>query len=155
MLRIALIGHLGADPGVRYSPKGVAIVEFRVATNQVRTGLDGERQASTEWFRIRVMGRQAEYAQRLTKGTRVSVAGRLDISHYQSREGEPRVGFDVWADEVQNLSPRPSDERGSDTEGGNPPAPGRSDRRSTTGPGPSPGGAGAEPAEDELEDLPF
>ena len=76
-----------------------------------------------------------EFAQRLTKGTRVYVDGRLSISHYQSREGEPRVGFDVWADDIQSLSPRP--------------APGESV------------GAGAGEADmrdagnDQLDDLPF
>ena len=51
-------------------------------------------------------GRQAEYAARLQKGQWVLVAGRLQISHFQRRDGTPGIGFDVWADEVQNLSPR-------------------------------------------------
>ncbi|MBV9355068.1 MAG: single-stranded DNA-binding protein [Chloroflexi bacterium] len=106
MLRVSLLGNLGADPELRYSQKGSPMVSFRVAVNQVRTGPDGERQENTEWFRVRVMGRQTEFAQRLTKGTRVYVAGRLDISHYQSRDGEARVGFDVFADELQNVSAR-------------------------------------------------
>lgn len=55
------------------------------------------------------MGRLAESSQRLAKGGRVLVVGRLDLSHYQSREGEPRVGFDVWADEVVNLAGRPAE----------------------------------------------
>jgi single-strand DNA-binding protein len=103
MLRVSLVGNLGADPEVKYSQKGTQIVSFRVAVNQVRTGPDGERQENTEWFRIRVANRMAEYVQRLTKGTRVLVIGRLDISHYTSKDGEPRTGFDVWADEVQSL----------------------------------------------------
>jgi single-strand DNA-binding protein len=107
MLRISLIGHLGADAAVRQSQKGTPITSFRVAVNQVRTGPDGDRQESTEWFSIQVMGRQADFAQRLTKGSRVFVEGRLDIRPYTSREGEPRIGYDVWADEIQNLSPRP------------------------------------------------
>jgi len=107
MLRVTLVGHLGADAELRQSQKGMPIVSFRVAVNLLRPGLNEERQESTEWFRVRVMGRQSEYAQRLAKGTRVLVVGRLDISHYQSHEGEPRIGFDVWADEIQNLSPRP------------------------------------------------
>jgi single-strand DNA-binding protein len=106
MLRVSLLGNLGADPELRYSQKGSPMVSFRVAVNQVRTGPDGERQENTEWFRVRVMGRQTEFAQRLTKGTRVYVAGRLDISHYQSRDGEARIGYDVFADEVQNVSAR-------------------------------------------------
>src|SRR6516165_2916047 len=104
MLRVSLLGNLGADPEVRFNAKGAAIVAFRVAVNQVRTGPDGERQENTEWFRVRVAGRQSEFAQRLTKGSRVLVIGRLDISHFQGKDGESRTGFDVWADDVQAMS---------------------------------------------------
>src|SRR5918912_10444 len=106
MLRVSLLGNLGADPEVRYTQKGTQMVSFRVAVNQVRTGPDGERQENTEWFRVRVSGRQTEFAQRLSKGTRVLVMGRLDIGHYQARDGETRTSFDVWADEVQAMSSR-------------------------------------------------
>ena len=135
MLRIQLIGHLGTDMDMSYTQKGTAITTARVAVNQVRNTPGAERQESTEWFTVRVAGRQTEFAQRLGKGTRVYVDGRLSISHYQSREGEPRVGFDVWADDIQSLSPRP--------------APGESV------------GAGAGEADmrdagnDQLDDLPF
>jgi single-strand DNA-binding protein len=106
MLRVSLVGNLGADPEIKYSQKGTQIVSFRVAVNQVRTGPDGERQENTEWFRVRVANRMVEFVQRLTRGTRVLVIGRLDISHYMSKDGEPRTGFDVWADEVQLMSGR-------------------------------------------------
>ncbi len=108
MLRVSLLGNLGADPELRYSQKGTPIASFRVAVHQVRTGPDGERQESTEWFRVRAVGRLSESAQRLAKGTRVLVAGRLEVAHYQSREGEARTGFDVWADQIVNLSARPA-----------------------------------------------
>jgi single-strand DNA-binding protein len=104
MLRVTLLGNLGADPEVRFTAKGTQIVSFRVAVNQVRTGPDGERQENTEWFRVRVSGRQGEFVQRLTKGTRVLAVGRLDIGHYQSKDGESRTSFDVWADDVQAMS---------------------------------------------------
>lgn len=107
MLRVSLLGNLGADPEVRYTAKGTQIVSFRVAVNQFRFGPDGERQENTEWFRIRVSGRQAEFAQRLGKGSKVLVFGRLDISHFQARDGEQRTGFDVWADDVQSMSMQP------------------------------------------------
>ncbi len=106
MLRVSLLGNMGADPEVRYTAKGTQIVSFNVAVNQVRKGPDGERQENTEWFRIRVSGYQTEFAQRLSKGTRVLVMGRLDIGHYQGREGEPRTSFDVWAEELQAMSAR-------------------------------------------------
>src|SRR5918912_3700958 len=101
MLRVTLLGNLGADPEVRYTQKGTQIVSFNVAVNQVRTGPDGERQESTEWFRVRVTNRQGDFVSRLGKGTRVLVIGRLDIGHYQGRDGTLRTSFDVWADEVQ------------------------------------------------------
>src|SRR5919206_4138045 len=106
MLRVSLLGNMGADPEVRYTAKGTQIVSIRVAVNLVRTGPDGERQENTEWFRVRVSGRQSEFVQRLTKGTRVLAIGRLDVVHYRSKDGEPRVGFDVWADDVQVMSSR-------------------------------------------------
>jgi single-strand DNA-binding protein len=108
MLRVSLLGNLGADPELRYSQKGTAVSSFRVAVRQVRTTAEGERQETTEWFRVRCMGRLADFSQRLIKGQRVLVVGRLEIGHFQGRDGEPRVGFDVWADEVQNLAARPS-----------------------------------------------
>ncbi|MDQ3811471.1 MAG: single-stranded DNA-binding protein [Chloroflexota bacterium] len=109
MLRVSLLGNLGAEPETRTSQKGSQVTTFRVAVNQLRTDADGQRQESTEWFRIRTMGRLAESCQRLAKGARVLVVGRLEITHYQSRDGEPRMGFDVWADEVINLAGRPAE----------------------------------------------
>src|SRR5438105_15577933 len=111
MLRVTLLGNMGGDPEIRWSQKGTQIASFSVAVNQTRTGPDGERQENTEWFRVRVAGRQVEFVQRLSKGTRVLVLGRLDINHFQTRDGEPRTGFDVWADDVQAMSARgPSNE---------------------------------------------
>jgi single-strand DNA-binding protein len=160
MLRVSLLGNLGADPELRYSQKGAPIASFRVAVNQVRIGPDGERQENTEWFRVRAMGRLSEFAQRLQKGSRVLVFGKLDISHYQSRDGDTRVGFDVWADDVQSVSGRASAE--SNEVGENEPAlagvSSLGERRSTNGSAgagrghPAPADA-AEP--DEMEDLPF
>jgi single-strand DNA-binding protein len=150
MLRVTLLGNLGADPELRYSQKGAPMVTFRVAVNQVRTGPDGERQENTEWFRVRTMGRLAESAQRLTKGSRVLVVGRLDITHYTSREGEQRVGYDVWGDEVQNLSARPAE---LEPESELAAAPVGADATPSAAGPPAANGAGSKT--EELEDLPF
>ena len=105
MLRVTLIGNLGADPELRYTAKGTQVLSFNVAVNQVRFGPDGERQENTEWFRIRVTGRQVDFVQqRVGKGARVLVIGRLDINHFQGKDGEARTGYDVWADDVQVMS---------------------------------------------------
>ena len=135
MLRVTLMGHLGSDAELRHSARETPIASFRVAVNQVRTNAAGQREESTEWFRITVAGRQAESASRLQKGQRVLVEGRLQISHFQRQDGSPGVGFDVWADEVQNVTGR------STADGG--------DNRTAVG-----AGVGSV-ADEDLEDLPF
>jgi single-strand DNA-binding protein len=171
MLRVTLVGNMGGDPELRYSQKGAAIASFSVAVNQVRKGPDGERQENTEWFRIRVGGQQTEFVQRLSKGTRVLVLGRLDISHYQSRDGEPRTGFDVWADDVQAMSSRlggtePDGMQESDADAREPAAAGVTSMGDASGArangngnrarsSPRASSAGAEVGGQDLEDLPF
>jgi single-strand DNA-binding protein len=171
MLRVSLVGNMGADPELRYSQKGTELVSFSVAVNQVRTGPSGERQENTEWFRVRVTGRQTEYVQRLSKGTRVLVMGRLDIGHFQGRDGDQRTSFDVWADEVQSISSRSmgGDAGGlqdSESEAPEPAAAGVSSLAAAPATRPSTNGKSARsPARNEssrtegggqdLEDLPF
>src|SRR5579859_2054181 len=107
MMNLTLVGNLGSEPTVGATQKGTAIATMRVAVNQSRTDTTTrERTESTEWFRVRAMGRLVDLAQRLTKGSRVLVIGRLDIGHYQSSEGDPRISYDVWADEIVPFSVR-------------------------------------------------
>ncbi len=138
MLHVTLVGNLGTEPTVGATQKGTAVATMRVAVNHSRTDTTtGERTESTEWFRVRAMGRLVDLAERLTKGTRVLVIGRLDIGHYQSSEGDPRVSYDVWADEIVPFSVR------TDT--------GASERRDTSQPRsaqpptPPPGPGGRQP----------
>jgi single-strand DNA-binding protein len=114
MLRVTVLGNLGSDAEVRHSTKGAPIAGLRVAVNQVRTGANGEREQSTEWFRINVTGRQADFAAHLQKGQRVLAIGRLQISRFKRQDGSPGVGFDVWADELQNVSGRSAAAEGDD-----------------------------------------
>src|SRR5215216_7551561 len=164
MLRVTLLGNLGSDPELRYTPSGSQAVTFRVAVNQVRKGPDGERQENTEWFRVNVTGPKTEYVKRYTKGTRVMVVGRLSISHYQSRDGEARTGFDVWADEVESMSPRPRGAESTDTEAevAEPASAGVSSLAGAETERPANGNGrgrrptvGASGSGEELEDLPF
>src|SRR5262245_51838422 len=106
MLRLTVLGNLGADAILRQSQKGTAIAQFRIAVNQVRTGADGEREESTEWVQVNAAGRQADYVSRLLKGQRVLVMGRLQVTHFQRRDGSLGTGFDLWADEVVNVGGR-------------------------------------------------
>jgi len=107
MLNLTLVGNLGADPTVGATKKGTAVATMRVAVNHSRSDTTTrERIESTEWFRVRAMGRLVDLAEQLTKGTRVLVIGRLDIGHYHSSEGDARTSFDVWADEIVPFSVR-------------------------------------------------
>jgi len=165
MLRVTLLGNLGADPDQRFTAKGAQLVVFNVAVNQVRRGPDGERQESTEWFRIHVTGPRAEFAQRLGRGNRVMVIGRLSISHYSTKDGEPRTAFDVWADEIEPMSPRPRDpEVVAEAESESAPEASESAARVAAGAGAARGRAvngrggsngAASTSSQETEDLPF
>ena len=88
------------------------MASIRVAVNSRRKGPDGEQLERTDWFRVRTMGSKAEYVQRFVKGQRVLVIGRLEISEWETREGEKRISYDIWADDVVNLSPREDGGRG-------------------------------------------
>ena len=108
MLRASVIGNLGGDPELRYTQKGEMVATISVAVNQ-RKRLPGseEWKESTEWFRIRCTGWRAELAQKLGKGQRVFVCGRLEINEFQRRDGSPGVAYDIWADELHGmLGPR-------------------------------------------------
>jgi single-strand DNA-binding protein len=105
MLRASVIGNLGGDPEIRYSQRGEQIVTISVAVNQ-RKRVPGseEWKESTEWFRVRCTGWRAELAQKLGKGQRVFVCGRLEINEFQRRDGSPGVAYDIWADELHGMS---------------------------------------------------
>jgi len=111
-----------------------------VAVNQSHTDTTtGERIESAEWFRVRAMGRLVDLAQRLTKGSRVLVIGRLNIGHYQSSEGDPRISYDVWADEIIPFSVRTDAGASERRDTGQP--------RSTQPPTPPPGPGGRQPSQ--------
>ena len=81
--KIQIIGNLGRDPEMRYTPNGVATTTFSVAVNRGRRGKDGQVVEETEWFHIITWNKLAETAdQYLTKGTRVFIEGRLQVRKY-------------------------------------------------------------------------
>jgi len=89
--RVEIMGHLGADPEMRYSPTGRAVTNFRVAVNRRWRDSEGQPQQRVEWFRVVVWGRQAEVAnQYLTKGAPVYVSGRLQTRSFEGNDGQTR-----------------------------------------------------------------
>ena len=116
--KITIVGYLGRDPELRYTPDGTPVCDFSVATTERRKDKSGEPQDITTWFRVTVWRRQAELAgQYLTKGRQVYVEGRLTQKEYQDRDGNTRYNLEVTASDIQFIGSRtdensaPQDER--------------------------------------------
>lgn len=108
--KVMIIGNLGRDPEVSYTPSGLAICKFSVATTDVRVDRNsGERNERTEWHRITVFGKTAENCGRfLAKGRQVYVEGRLQTSSYE-KDGITRYSTDIIANQVTFLGGRNAD----------------------------------------------
>lgn len=105
--RATLIGNLGADPEVRYTPTGVAVANFRVATNEFSTDKDGKKQEHTEWHRVVVRGKLAELCgKHLAKGRQVYVEGRLQTREWEGKDKVKHHTTEVLASSVQFLGSR-------------------------------------------------
>ena len=100
--KVILVGNLGRDPELRYTPQGTPVCSFSMATNERRKDKTGEMQDHTTWFRITLWGRQAETAsQYLTKGRPVYIEGRLRVEEWTDRDGKPRHTLEVHATDMQ------------------------------------------------------
>jgi single-strand DNA-binding protein len=102
-----IIGHLGADPEMRYTANGSAVTTFRVATTRRYSTSDGERREDTEWFRVVAWARLGEIcAQYLTKGRQVYVEGRMQTRSWEDQQGQTRYMTELIAQDVQFLGSR-------------------------------------------------
>jgi single-strand DNA-binding protein len=139
---IIIVGNVGRDPEMRYTPSGQAVTSFSVATNRQYTNNSGETIKETIWFRISAWGKTGETCnQYLKKGSKVLIEGRLTADPatggprvWTGQDGSTRASFEVSAQTVRFLSTRSEAESG-----GAPSAPGAED--------------GVAPAENE--DIPF
>ncbi len=106
--KVILIGNLGRDPELRYTPSGQAVANFTLATSESFTTKSGERQERTEWHRIVAWGRTAEIcAQYLAKGRTVYVEGGLRTREWENKDGQKQRTTEIHATTVQFLgSPR-------------------------------------------------
>ena len=96
--KITVIGNVGSDPEMRYTPSGTPVTSFSVATNHRYTGRDGERHEETEWFRVVAWNRLAETCnQYVTKGMRVYAEGRLKTDTWTGQDGQTRVSLEINA----------------------------------------------------------
>jgi single-strand DNA-binding protein len=102
--KIIVIGNLGRDPEMRYTPSGQSVTSFSVASNRRYTTASGEQREETEWFNVNAWGRMAELCnQYLTKGRQVYVEGRLRSRSYEGRDGQMRFVNEINLTDVQFL----------------------------------------------------
>lgn len=118
--KIIIVGNLGRDPELRYTPQGNAVCNFSMATNEKRRDKSGELQDITTWFRVTLWGRQAENASKyLQKGSPVYIEGRLRIDEWTDRDGNPRQTLDVNATDMQFIGGGRTDDYSSSSDDDN------------------------------------
>lgn len=134
-----IIGHLGADPEIRYTQSGTAVATFNVATTERWKDNDGNSQEQTEWHRIVAWGKQAEICgEYLVKGSKVYIEGKIQTRSWEDKEGVKRYTTEIVMREMKMLDPK--------------------DKGSSDGYGGSGGSKGEEPPPPESkfgEDVPF
>jgi len=102
--KVILVGRLGQNPEVRYTPSGAAVANFSLATNESWTDKNGQKQERTEWHRVVVWGKLAELCQQyLQKGRQCYVEGRLQTREYNDKDGVKKYSTEVQAQTVQFL----------------------------------------------------
>ena len=115
--KIMVIGNLGGDPEMRYTPSGTPVTSFSVAVNRSYTRQDGERVEETEWFRVSAWRQLAEQAnQYLSKGRLAYVEGRLRSRSFQGNDGQTRFVNEIDANQIVFLD-RSGDRQNDDASG--------------------------------------
>ena len=105
--KVILVGNLGRDPEVRYTPDNSAITNISIATTDVWRDKSGDKQERTEWHRVAFFGKLAEIAgEYLKKGSQVYVEGRLQTRKWQDKDGQDRYTTEIVADRMQMLGSR-------------------------------------------------
>lgn len=152
--KVILVGNLGADPDMRYTPSGQGVCELRVATSESWNDKNGQRQERTEWHRIVVWGKRAEVCSKyLSKGRQVYVEGRIQTRTYDDKDGNKRYITEIIAADVQFLGGGGREgEKGGGRSGGRTdeaPPPSDADFGGAAGYGGGGGGGGPD------DDIPF
>jgi single-strand DNA-binding protein len=105
--KVMIIGHLGRDPEMRYTPSGRPVTTFSLATSRTWNTSEGERRTETEWFTVVAWGSLAEICkQYLVKGQQVYVEGRLQTRHWEDNDGNKHSATEIVANEMIMLGDR-------------------------------------------------
>ena len=109
--QLTIVGNVGQDPEMRYTPSGLPVTNFSVAVNCAWTNTDGEKQEQTTWFRVSAWRRQAEVCnQYVKKGDRVLIVSEsLDVNAWLDKDGAARAQIQVIVQTIRFLSPRLDD----------------------------------------------
>lgn len=114
--KVMIIGNVGRDPEMRYTPRGTAVTSFSVAVSRRWTTPDNETRDETEWFNVVAWNKLAETCNQLvTKGRKVYIEGRLQTRSWDGQDGQKKYRTEVVASEMQLLDSRP---RGGDAPSG-------------------------------------
>ena len=106
--KVMIIGNIGSEPEMRFTPNGSPVTSFRVATNWMYTTADGERKQETEWFTVVAWNKLAEQCnQFLTKGRLVYAEGRLRTRTWESQDGQKHYRTEIVANRVTFLDRQP------------------------------------------------
>ena len=109
--KVILVGRLGQNPEVRYTPSGASVANFSIATSENWTDKSGQKQERTEWHRVVVWGKLAELCGKyLTKGRQVYVEGRLQTRSWEDQQGQKKYTTEIVANTVQFIG-GPSESR--------------------------------------------
>ncbi len=113
--KVMVIGHLGRDPEMRYTPSGRPVTTFTLAVSRSWNSADGERHTETEWFNIVAWGNLAEICkQYLVKGQQVYVEGRLQTRRWDDKEGQKHINVEIVASEMMMLGERRESGQGTE-----------------------------------------
>lgn len=138
--KVILIGRLGKDPEMRFTPSGKAVTNFTMATNEVWIDQNSEKQERTEWHRVVTWGKLAENcAKLLSKGKQIYIEGRIQTRQWDDKDGNKRYTTEIVANTMQLLTPL--DSQGT--------------RNRDTSEDPGYGDAESVPSSPEFDDIPF
>ncbi len=145
MNKIIIVGYLGRDPEMRYSPSGNPMTSFSIASSRRYTTAAGEQREETEWFNCTAFGRLADVCnQYLARGRQTYIEGRLRSRQYERRDGTPGFSLDVSVTEMHLLGRRDDQSDG-----------GSADQRRDNYSGGDYSGGGGNEAMADVDDLPF
>ncbi len=102
--KVILVGNLGTDPEIRYTPGGKAVANFSLATSDTRAGKDGQKETKTEWHKIVAFDKLAEICGKyLAKGRQVYIEGRIQTRSWDDRDGNKKYTTEIIANVMQML----------------------------------------------------